>query len=116
MHNRGLVKNYFIFVKMEFMSQFVNKNDRQVYFNQIKGIIEELNEGDSFCSITLKVGHENTRLVNLTIKKPYFDEVCKVRKIGDRVTVRFYISSRNKNNRWYTMANVLDVLTDDEYY
>lgn len=97
------------------MSQFVNKNDRQVYFNQVKGVIEELNTGEHFCNITLRVGHENTRLVNFTIKKPYFDELCKAKKIGDKVTVRFYLSSRNKNNRWYTMANVLDVLADEDF-
>jgi hypothetical protein len=95
------------------MTQFINKNDRQVYFNQIKGAIEELNPGEAFCSITLRVGHENTRLVNFTIKKPYFNELSKAKKIGDKVTVRFYLSSKYKNNRWYTMANVLDVLTEE---
>ncbi len=100
--------------KNNVMSEFVNKNDRQLYFNQIKGVLVELNDAEKFCSITLKVGHENARLVNLTIKKPYFDEISKVRKLGDKVTVRFYLSSRNKNQRWYTMANVLDVMTDED--
>ena len=26
-----------------------NKNDKQQHFNQIKGIITELNEGDTWC-------------------------------------------------------------------
>ena len=92
--------------------EFVNKNDKQLYFNQVKGIIEELNDGDIYCSITLKVGHENTRLVNFTLKKPHFDELSRVKKIGDKVTIRFFLSSRFKNERWYTVANVLDVSDD----
>ena len=30
-------------------------------------------------------------------------------KVKDKVTARFYVSSRYKNGRWYTMANTLDV-------
>jgi hypothetical protein len=88
------------------------KNDKQVYFNQIKGIIEELNDGDEFCSITLKLGHENSRNVNLVMKKPQFIPIQEKYKIGDKVLVRFYISSRKKHDRWYTSATVLDVNYD----
>lgn len=94
------------------MKEFTNKNDRQLYFNQIKGTIEQLNDGERFCSLTVKVGHENPRIVNLVMKKPYFDEISKVHNIGEKVTVRYYLTSREKNGRWYTMANILDVLTD----
>jgi len=86
------------------------KNDKQVYYNQIKGRIAELNDAEKYCSITLEVGHENPRKVNLVLKKPLFDEVVKSYKLNDSITLRFFLSSRYKNGRWYTMANVLDVV------
>lgn len=89
--------------------EFVNKNDKQVNFNSIKGFLEELNEGDIFSNLTLKVGHENTRLVNLVLKKNQYDYVKTNFKLGDKVDCRFYITSKNKNNKWYTMANILSV-------
>ena len=49
------------------------KNDKQLYFNQIKGDIIELNDGEQYCSITLSVGHDNTRNVNLVMKKKQYD-------------------------------------------
>ena len=95
------------------MNHFVSKNDRQVYFNQIKGAIEEFNDGDKFCSITIRVGHETTRFVNFSTLRHHFEQIRKDVKIGDKVTVIFYLSSRNKNNRWYTMAIVLDVIPEE---
>jgi len=89
-----------------------NKNDKQVYFNQIKGTIDELNDGEKFCSVTLNVGHENPRQVNVIVKKPQFDKLTQSHKIGDKVTCRFYITSRKKDARWYTMANLLDIFKD----
>jgi hypothetical protein len=86
-----------------------NKNDKQQHFNQIKGIITELNEGDTWCSITLKVGHENERFVNLVAKNSCFSKVTKDHKIGDKVIVMFYLTSRFKNDRYYTTAHVLQV-------
>lgn len=91
------------------MSELLIKNERQVLFNQIKGELEEINEGDVFCNITLKVGHENPRQVNLTLKRTQFDEISNAYKIGDKVACRFYISSRKKHERWYTTASVLDI-------
>jgi len=84
-----------------------NKNDKQHHFNQIKGIIREINEGDKFCNFTLDVGHENIRQVNLVTKKSQFTTVLNGNKIGDKVSARFYITSRKKDERWYTTANVL---------
>lgn len=84
-----------------------NKNDKQHHFNQIKGIICEINEGEKFCNITLDVGHENVRKVNLVTKKSQFTTVLNGNKIGDKVSARFYITSRKKDDRWYTTANVL---------
>lgn len=86
-----------------------NKNEKQMHFNQVKGIISELNDGERFCSLTLDVGHENVRQVNLVMKKPQFDVIKKSFALKDKVCVRYYITSRNKNSRWYTMANVLEV-------
>jgi hypothetical protein len=94
------------------MTEFVNKNDRQLYFNQVKGTIAQLNDGEKFCSLTLDVGHENPRKVNLVMKKHYFDEISKAYSIGQKVIIRYYLSSKEKNGRWYTMANILDVLSD----
>lgn len=91
------------------MNSIVFKNDKQIFYNQIKGIIEELNDGDEFCSITLKIGHENSRNVNLTTKKDNFKTILENHKIGDKVCVIFYISSRKKHERWYTTATILDV-------
>jgi hypothetical protein len=85
------------------------KNDKQIYFNQVKGTITELNSSDDFCSITLEVGHENTRNVNLNMKKFQFDKIEKDLDLGSKIVARFYIVSRKKNDRWYTSANLLDI-------
>jgi hypothetical protein len=94
------------------MKSAVFKNDKQIFYNQIKGIIEELNEGEDFCSITLKIGHENSRKVNLTTKKDKFQAILEEYKIGDKVCVIFYISSRKKYEKWYTTATILDVIKE----
>jgi molybdopterin-binding protein len=86
-----------------------NKNDRQINFNKIKGTITEMNDGEKFCSITLNVGHENIRQVNLITKKAMFDDIASEFSVGSKVFARFYLTSRWKNDRWYTMANTLSV-------
>ncbi len=90
-----------------------NKNEKQHNFNQIRGSIAEWNDGEKFGSVTLKVGHENPRMVNLVIKKALFDEYRASYNLDDKVLVKFYLSSRNKNPeglpKWSTMANVLTV-------
>jgi hypothetical protein len=91
------------------MSFQENKNDKQVHFNHIKGEIIELNTGDRFCSITLDVGHENPRQVNLSLKKHQFDKLTEKFKMNDKVVIRYFLSSKKKSERWYTTANVLDV-------
>lgn len=85
------------------------KNDRQIYFNQVKGEITELNDNSDFCSITVCVGHENPRHVNLSLKKPHYDRISSSLQLGDRILARFYVVSRKKADRWYTSANLLDV-------
>jgi hypothetical protein len=86
------------------------KTDKQVYFNQVKGVIDELNDSDTFCNITLSVGHNITRQVNLVAKKELFQDICAKYKIGEWVGFKFFISSRFKHGRWYTMANILEVI------
>ncbi len=86
-----------------------NRNEKQLFFNQIRGFIHEINVDGDWCSITLNVGHESVRFVNVSMKKSLYDKVKDNHKIGDKVTVKFYLTSRFKNNRWYTVANVLEL-------
>ena len=89
-----------------------NKNEKQLNFNQIKGIVSEINNETEFCSLTLKLGHENIRNANLICKKAQFDKMMTGFELGDKVSVRFYVTSRNKEGRWYTAANMLSVHKD----
>jgi hypothetical protein len=86
-----------------------NRNDKQLFFNQIKGAIHEITMDGDWCSITLNVGHESPRFVNLSMKKVEYDKVKENHLIGDKVLIRFYLTSRFKNERWYTVANVLQI-------
>ena len=86
-----------------------SKNEKQQNFNQINGYISELNDGHKFCSITITVGHENKRFVNLVIKKADFENVRSVHSVGDKVAIRYFLSSRKNDNKYTTMANVLSV-------
>jgi hypothetical protein len=86
-----------------------NRNDKQLFFNQIKGSIYEIKEDGNWCSLTLNVGHESVRYVNLSMKKSEYDKIKNINLIGDKVLVRFYLTSRFKNERWYTVANVLQI-------
>jgi hypothetical protein len=87
---------------------FENKSDKQLHFNQIKGVVTEKNDGEKFCSITIEVGHKNTRSVNLVCKKAQYDILSPGFDIGDKVSVRFFLTS-HKSKRWHTYANILEV-------
>jgi hypothetical protein len=109
-----LLNNKVKFVKHSFFMEDFNKNDKQKHFAQIKGEITELNDGEKFCSITLKVGHENPREVNMGIKKADFDIYRSAYSIGDKVVVTYYPTSHRKETKggkkyWQTMVNVLNV-------
>lgn len=93
--------------KLYFMN--INKNDKQIYFNQVKGLIEELNDAPLYCSITLKVGHDSFRMVNLNMKKDLFDQLVGNFAIGDKVTAKFYVSSRKKNDRWFSNLSLISM-------
>lgn len=84
-----------------------NRNDKQIQFNKIKGVVQESNDGAEWCSFTLSVGHENPRLINLAIKKRDYDKLAGKFPVGTKVCAMFYLTSRYKNQRWYTTANIL---------
>ena len=88
---------------------FENKNDKQVFFAQIRGILAQMNDHEKFCNITLDCGHESIRQVNLVLKKSVFDALKEVYSIGDKVMCRYYLTSKFKNGRWYTCANLLEM-------
>jgi hypothetical protein len=86
-----------------------NRNEKQLNFNSIKGVITESTDGENWCSIVLSVGHENVRMIHFAIKKPQYDAIKDKHPIGAKVNVIFYLTSRFKNERWYTTANVLQI-------
>jgi hypothetical protein len=91
------------------MEEAIIKNDKQIYFNQVKGNINEINLADDFCNITLKVGHDNNRFCNFVMKTNHYEKFKDIIAIDQKVSVRFYINSRKKFDRWYTTANILDI-------
>jgi hypothetical protein len=96
------------------MDNSFNKNEKQLYFNQIKGELIEITKQDKFSYIVLNVGHENKRLICLHIKNTYFEDLLKDRVIGDKVTVRFYLRSIKREKGWSTMANVITINLNNE--
>tara|TARA_R110001592_G_scaffold123811_1_gene332172 strand:+ start:4698 stop:4970 length:273 start_codon:yes stop_codon:yes gene_type:complete len=86
----------------------IHKTD-QVYYNKIKGSLSEINEADNFSSVTIDVGHENKRTVNVLCKKDKISIIKTNYKIGDEICIRFFVSSRFKHNRWYTNVNCLKI-------
>lgn len=93
---------------METLHNF-SKNQLQLYFNQIKGEILEINIEEAFSNVTIQVGHHNTRLVNLVSKTNAFNDLMNNFKIGDKVIAKYYLSSKKKNGRYYTSATILDI-------
>ena len=45
---------------------------KQVYFNQVKGVIIEVNNTTKFPSVVITAGHENKRSINIS-----FNKYCK---------------------------------------
>jgi len=95
------------------MDTFDNKNKLQKYFNQQRGIINEINDAEKYCSITLTCGHERTRPANFAVKKAFFIEKIKDKfKIGEKVSIRFYVTSHKNNNKWHTNCHLIDIQYD----
>ena len=88
------------------------KNDKQIYYNQIRGEIKEINICEDYSSVTITVGRENARNVNLSCKTQFFREMIKKCSLGDKIICQFYVSSNKKNDRWYTTATLLSLSMD----
>lgn len=88
------------------------RNDKQIYYNQVRGVIFEVNEQDDYCNIALKVGHEVLRDVNLSMKRAVYDTFKGIISLGAKVNAKFFIVSRKKEGRWYTSANLLELEAD----
>ena len=89
--------------------EFENKNEKQIYFNQVKGTVTEIIKGEIFCSLTLTVGHEKKRFVNLVFKTEKLEDIASKIEIDDKVCAKYYLASYNKNDRWKTLAHLLFV-------
>jgi hypothetical protein len=83
---------------------------KQVYYNQIRGEVYEINDADDFPSVALSVGHDVKRYINISFKTELMETFKNTYKLGDKVTIRFFVSSRKKYGRWYTMVNALEVI------
>jgi hypothetical protein len=86
-----------------------NRNEKQQFFSSIRGTLKETEVGDKFSSITLEVGHERPRLVNMVIKNVLFEKIKNDLVIESKLSIAYYITSRKNEDRWSTMANVLTV-------
>ncbi len=92
--------------------EFINNNEKQIKFADIRGVISELNGDGDFCSVTLSVGHEKLRDVNIATRRPEMDRILEKHKIGDKVLCRYYPSSKRKHDRWYTHLILLSIDLD----
>ena len=91
-----------------------SKNDQQIYFNQIRGILESFSKGDNFINLVLKVGHEKPRHVAFVGKMEKYADFEKFLTIGSKIIVHFFPSSKEKNQFWYTSLNILEIKKDFE--
>lgn len=85
-------------------------NTKQVYYNQIAGVIKEINDTENFPNLTISVGHQKIRDVNLVCKQEHMQTLKESFAVGDKIKLKFFVSSRFKHERWYTMANLLEII------
>jgi hypothetical protein len=86
-----------------------NKNQSQLNFNSIKGVIKEIvNDGD-YSAVILEAGHETKRSIYLSIPTKKLNDLSKHAAIGNKVEAKFYIASKLRNGRWFTNVNILDI-------
>jgi|APFre7841882793_1041355.scaffolds.fasta_scaffold00126_2 hypothetical protein len=90
-----------------------NRNEKQQFFSTIKGVLKEKNIKEKYSTITLEVGHEKPRPVNMVIKNSILSNIEPFLILGDKISVAYYITSRKVNDNWYTTANVLNVEKKD---
>ena len=86
-----------------------NRNEKQQFFSTIKGVLKETQVGEKFSSITLEVGHERPRLVNLVMKNALLEKVKSDLIPESKLSVAYYITSRKTADKWSTMANALTI-------
>ena len=86
-----------------------NKNNLQLYFNQVKGELVDISIEDNFSNLTIAVGHNKLRKINFVAKTDYFNDLILGYEIGQQVTVKFYLSSNFKHGHWYTTATMLSL-------
>jgi hypothetical protein len=104
--------SYRFYIYLSASMEFINKNELQIKFNEIRGTISELNDSGDFCSVTLNCGHENVRPVNLATRRIEFEKIVQAHRIGQKVVCRFYLASNKKFDRWYTSAILLSINHD----
>ena len=83
---------------------------KQVYYNRIKGRIAEINNTKDFPSVTLKVGHAKTRHINVLFKPAQIENLNLNYNVNDDICLSFFVSSRFKHGRWYTMCNCIEIV------
>lgn len=93
---------------METTNDKFNRNTRQQNFNQVRGVVSEINPGETFCNITLDLGHEKIRKANFVCRRVEFDNYNA--QMGERVSVTFFITSHKKGDEWRTTATILDLI------
>ena len=81
---------------------------KQVYYNQVKGKIIQINDSIDFPSVTLQVGHSRTRNINILFKREQLNDFQQEFNLDDEVTIMFFVSSRFKHERWYTNVNCIE--------
>jgi len=86
-----------------------NRNEKQQRFNNIRGVLINVNIGDKFSNFTLLVGHEKTRKVNLVIKTDLLDKYKDLVVVNNKLNVNYYLTSKQDNDNWLTYANVLGI-------
>jgi hypothetical protein len=86
-----------------------NRNEKQQFFSTIKGLLKETDIGSKFSSITLEVGHERVRLVNMVFNNDNMPKFEDKLVVGTKISVAYYITSRKVEGKWTTMANVLNI-------
>jgi len=83
----------------------------QKQFNEIIGRIYEIIHSEKFTTLVLHCGKTNPRTVALSCKNEMFIDLCSKTPIGvnQLVKLKFYISSREANGRYYTNAHFIEI-------
>lgn len=89
-----------------------NKNDKQVFFNQVRGRCHELKDSGNYGNVVIQVGHNNPRFCSFSFKKEQLEEVKKHYTVGNKVLIKFFISSHKRGETWITSANLLSIEPD----